>query len=94
MELVLTALGAMKITDLFKQLLPWPPAAWVRSLVSGVAAAVLAVVAHTHPGKERALLWAGAWGLSALLHELGGLLSILADNYKAEVIIKASGRRR
>jgi len=45
-------------------------------------------------GQDLLLLAAGAWGLSALLHELASVLAMFSDNLKAEIIVKASGRRR
>jgi hypothetical protein len=84
----------MKVTDLFKELLPWPPAPWVRSVVSLAATVALALLAGVDDSQELAVLIAGAWGLSALLHEVGAVLSIISDNFKQQVILRSANRRR
>lgn len=88
-ELILIGLAAMKITDLGKELIPFPVAAWTKSVAAGLACLVLGLLAGTE-----ILVIVGAWGLSALAHELQGVLAMASDNFKQQIMLRAAVRRR
>jgi hypothetical protein len=88
-ELFLVALGAMKITEFAKELIPWPVEAWVKSAFSLVTAGVLGFVVGAGPVEIL-----GAWGGAALCHEIRSVLSLNSDDKKQQIILRQAGRRR
>jgi len=88
MELILLALVGMKVTELAKELIPWPVAPWTKSLFS----LVIVGVAGSLVG-QRPLVVAGAWGGAALAHEIRAVLSMISDDKKQQIILRGSPRR-
>jgi hypothetical protein len=89
----LVALGAMKLTELAKEALPWTLQGWAKSVLSLAVAAALAPLAVDGWG-DVVLVAVGGAGLAALLHELRSALSLAGDYFKQVVILRSSGRRR
>jgi hypothetical protein len=87
-ELIL-ALAVMKSTDLAKELIPFPVAAWVKSVFSLVTAGVLGLVAG-----EGVVEILGIWGGAALTHEITAVLAMISDDKKQQIILRTPGRRR
>lgn len=87
-ELIL-ALAVMKSTDLAKELIPFPVAAWTKSVFSLVTAAILGTVAGLGP-----VGILGAWGGGALAHEITAVLAMISDDKKQQIILRPSARRR
>lgn len=89
MELILISLAAMKATEFIRELIPFPLDAWLKCLVAGGFAALGGFLTGQRP-----LVVAGAWGLSGVLHELQAVLSMISDNYKQEIMLRAATRGR
>ncbi|HET7110122.1 MAG TPA: hypothetical protein VFI41_04580 [Gemmatimonadales bacterium] len=79
----------MKGTDLIKELIPWPTAAWTKSVIS----AVLVVVAGILVGAE-VLVIGGAWGAAAAVHEITACLSMISDDKKQQIFLRSTAGRR
>jgi hypothetical protein len=90
--LVLAALGAMKLTDFVKEIIPWPLQPWTRTLVSLVWATVLCALLSS--GKPLVLLITGSAGLASLLHEIVSVLSMKSDDLKQTIMVRAVTARR
>lgn len=89
MELILIALAAMKGTEFVKELIPWPTAAWTKSVISLVLVGILG----TLTGQE-ALVIVGAWGAAAVAHEIRACLSMISDDKKQQIFLRSSVGRR
>lgn len=89
MELILIALGAMKATEMVKELIPFPVQAWTKSLISLVLAGVFGAVVGAEP-----LVIGGAWGLSSVAHEIRACLSMISDDKKQQIFLRSTVGRR
>jgi hypothetical protein len=89
MELILIALGAMKLTELAKELIPWPIAAWSKSVLSLVFAVTLGILVRTE-----VLVIVGAWGLASVAHEIRACLSMISDDKKQQIFLRSTVGRR
>jgi hypothetical protein len=95
MLIVAAGLGAMKMTDLVKQVIPWPLQPWTMSLASLVTASVLCVLLSKGQGaQETILLTMGSAGLASLLHELASALSTKSDDLKQTIMLRPVMNRR
>lgn len=92
MVLMLTGFGAMKLTDLLKQAIPWPLQTWTQSLVSILTALVLCALFSG--GKALVLLTIGSAGLASLLHEIASALSTKSDDLKQTIMLRPVMNRR
>ena len=90
--LVAAGLGAMKITDIVKEVAPWPLQPWTRSAVSLVSAGVL-VATLSDGGRKMAVLTFGAAGVASLIHEIVSVCSMKSDDLKQTIITRAATRR-
>jgi hypothetical protein len=94
---VLIALGAMKLTELYKELyrryMGNRQVAWWKSLTSLGFAAVLTLLMVGRPIRTEILIGAGAWGLSALFHALDTVLRSHRDDMVATVYNRQNARR-
>jgi hypothetical protein len=88
-ELILIALVAAKATEYAKELLPWATTAWTKSAFSLLVSVVVGTLAGTE-----VLVIGGAWGLSALVHELQGVLAMISDYFKLQILLRGASRRR
>lgn len=93
MVLMLVGLGAMKLTDFLKEIIPWPLQPWTRSLVCLVMASALSAL-HSAAGRDRILLTLGSAGLASLLHEITSALSMKSDDLKQTIMVRAVTARR
>lgn len=89
MELILLALFAMKVTELVKELIPWPTAAWTKSAISGAIVLVAGLLVGTE-----VLVIGGAWGLASVAHEIRACLSMISDDKKQQIFLRSTVGRR
>lgn len=90
--LLASGLGAMKVVDLVKEIIPWPLQPWSKSVCSMAAAGTM-VYSFVDSGERFALLMFGAAGLAAVLHELTDALWLTSDFLKQQVILRGARRR-
>lgn len=89
MELILISLAAMKATEFLKELIPFPIDPWMKSVLSLVFAVLFGLVVEAE-----ALVIAGAWGGAALAHEIRAVLSMISDDKKQQIMLRAPAPRR
>ena len=77
--LVAAGLGAMKITDIVKEVAPWPLQPWTRSAVSLVSAGVL-VATLSDGARKMVVLTFGAAGVASLIHEIVSVCSMKSQS--------------
>jgi hypothetical protein len=94
---VIIALGAMKLTELYKELyrrfLGNRSVAWWKSVVNLAICGALTVLLVGHDVRTRALIAVAASGLSALLHALDTVLRSHRDDMVASVFNRQNARR-
>lgn len=90
--MMLAGLGAMKFTDLVKQIVPWPLQPWTMSVISLVVALVLCALSSND--RDWWLLTLGSAGLASLLHELDSALSTKSDDLKQTIMLRPVTARR
>jgi hypothetical protein len=91
--MVLAGLGAMKLTNLVKEIIPWPLQPWTRSVVSLVWATALSV-GFSDSFRQGLLMAFGSTGLAAIVHEVTSTLSMKSDDLKQTIMMRAVNRRR
>ena len=94
---VIIALGAMKLTELYKELyrrfLGNRQIAWWKSIVNIGLCAALTVAIVGHDVRTKVLIALAASGLSALLHALDTVLRSHRDDMVASVFNRSTARR-
>lgn len=91
--LVAAGLGAMKTTELIKEMVPWPLQPWTKSALSILLAFGGCAIAGV-TGERLAMLSLGSAGLAAVAHEVAGVLGMTSDWFKQQIILRAGTRRR
>lgn len=89
MELILLGLWGMKGTDLIKELIPFPVAAWTKSMTALVLVALAGILLGTDM-----LVIGGSWGAAALFHEIGACFSMISDDKKQQIFLRPTVGRR
>lgn len=96
--LLLIALGATRVIETLKELIPWTLQPWTKGVLAMglglIGTWLLADGQGWDSPSEWIVIGLGAGGLASILHEMRSVLMLLGDTYKVEVIQKASGRRR
>lgn len=93
MDLIVCALGALKITELVKEVTPFPYASWVKSLISlGAAGTVAALVQHRV--QDWLVLTLAAAGLSSGLHAISRFFMATGDDVRQKVMLRIANPRR
>jgi|SRR5882724_5715379 len=91
--LIAAGLGAMKVTELLKEAVPWPLQPWTKSALS-ILLAFGGCAASGVTGERLATLSLGSAGLAALAHEVAGVLGMASDWFKQQIILRSTTRRR
>lgn len=94
LAVLIAGLGAMKITELTKEMLPWPMQPWTKSFISILMAGVLVALVEQDNNQQGVLMMFGAAGVAGLSHEIADMLSLATDFLKQQVILRSAGRRR
>jgi hypothetical protein len=93
MDLIVCALGALKITELVKDVIPWRLQSWVKSLISVWAAGTFAgLVAHGF--RAWLVLTVAAAGLSSALHAVSRFFMAMGDEARQKVMLRIANPRR
>jgi hypothetical protein len=95
--MVLIALGALKLTELYKELyrrfMGNRQVAWIKSVVNLGCCAALTLLVLGRGWRIQVLIALGAAGLSALLHALDTVLRSHRDDMVASVFNRQNARR-
>lgn len=93
MEFILCSFAALKVTELVKELIPYPLASWAKSLLSLVAAGTFAALVRVEV-RDWFVLTVAAAGLSSALHATSRFFMALGDEYRQKVMLRVANPRR
>lgn len=88
-ELILISLAAMKATEFLKELIPFPLDQWMKSVLALVFAILFGLIVEAE-----VLVIAGGWAGSALAHEIRAVLSMISDDKKQQIMLRAAVPKR